>query len=238
MNNVLSALNFFYIENEKYINNKGALLPSLFANWIVWRQCLIVRIIKTAVVVFPDLEELDLAGTWEMLGATQRLYHEGVLKDAYFELETCGKDLGPVKCYHNLKIIAEKLIEDLPRYDVVFVPGGPGRLVAQKDEKILEPIRKAYSAGKLVASVCTGAFILAESGILKGKRATSFHTVIDQLSGYGVCPVKERVVVDGNIVTGAGISSSMDVGIKIVELMLGKDAAKKITEWVEYCPPA
>jgi cyclohexyl-isocyanide hydratase len=196
------------------------------------------RIIKVGVLAFPDLEELDLAGAWEVLGATRRLFREGVFKDIYFELETVGKETGPVKCYHDLKIIVERTLDALPEYDVLFVPGGPGRLKAQKDTAILEAVRKFYESGKLVASVCTGAFILAESGILKGKNATSFHTVVDQLSGYGACPLKERVVVDGNVITGAGISSSMDVGVKLVEILMGKDAAKTVTEWVEYCPPS
>jgi cyclohexyl-isocyanide hydratase len=195
-----------------------------------------VRVIKVGVLVFHDLEELDLAGMWEVLGATRRLYRENVLKDAYFELETVGTEVGPIKCYHDLKIIADKPIGSLPDYDVILVPGGPGRLKAQKDERILSQIRKAHAAGKLIASVCTGAFILAEAGLLKGKKATSFHTVVDQLANYGCLPVKKRVVVEGKIVTGAGISSSMDVGLKLVELMLGKEAARITSEWVEYRP--
>ncbi len=195
-----------------------------------------VRVIKVGVLVFQDLEELDLAGMWEILGATRRLYRENVLKDAYFELETVGTEVGPIKCYHDLKIIADKPIDSLPDYDVILVPGGPGRLKSQKDERILSQIRKANSAGKFIASVCTGAFILAEAGLLRGKKATSFHTVIDQLANYGCTPVKKRVVVEGKIITGAGVSSSMDVGLKLVEIMLGKEAAKITSEWVEYCP--
>jgi len=195
-----------------------------------------VKVIKVGVLVFQDLEELDLAGMWEVLGATRRLYRENVLKDAYFELETVGTEVGPIKCYHDLKIIADKPIESLPDYDVILVPGGPGRLKAQKDERILSQIRKAHAAGKLIASVCTGAFILAEAGLLKVKKPTSFHTVVDQLANYGCTPVKKRVVVEDKIVTGAGISSSMDVGLKLVELMLGKDAARITSEWVEYRP--
>jgi len=196
----------------------------------------LVRVIRAGAVVFPDVEELDLVGVWEVLGATRRLHREGVFKDAYFEIEALGNSLEPIKCYHDLKIVPNKLTESLPDYDVVIVPGGPGRLVAQKDERILRAVRKAYDAGKLVCSICTGAFILAEAGLLKGKKATSFHTVIDQLSKYGATPVKERVVVEGKVVTGAGISATMDVGLKIVEIMMGKESMKKVSEWIEYCP--
>jgi cyclohexyl-isocyanide hydratase len=195
-----------------------------------------VRIIRVGAVVFQDMEELDLAGMWEVLGSTRRLFRDGIFKDAYFEIESQGVTQGPIKCYHDLKIMPDKPLGNLAQYDVVLVPGGPGRLVVQKDPRLQAEVKAAYEAGKLVCSVCTGAFILAEAGILKGKRATTFHTVIDKLAEYGIEPVRKKVVVQGNIVTGAGISSAMDVGLKIVELMLGKEASKTVADWVEYCP--
>lgn len=195
-----------------------------------------VRVLRAGAVVFQDVEELDLAGIWEVLGSTRRLYREGILKDAYFEIESQGVTPGPLKCYHDLKIMPDKLLGNLAQYDVIIVPGGPGRLIVQKNPQLQAEIRSAYEAGKLICSVCTGAFILAESGILKGKKATSFHTVVDKLADYGIEPVKKRVVVQGNIVTGAGISSAMDVGLKIIEITMGTEAAKITSEWVEYCP--
>jgi len=86
----------------------------------------------------------------------------------------------------------------------------------------------------MVCSVCTGAFVLAEAGILKGKRATTFHMELDKLSKYDVVPVKERVVVEGNVITGAGVSASIDVGLKIIETVLGKDTAIKVAGRIEY----
>jgi len=164
-----------------------------------------------------------------VLGSTRRLHREGILNDAYFEVESQGVTSGPLKCYHDLKIMPDRPLGNLAQYDVVIVPGGPGRLVVQKDPKLQAEIRTAYEAGKLVCSVCTGAFILAESGILKGKKTTSFHTVVDKLADYGVEPVRRRVVVQGNIDTGAGISSAMDVGIKIVEITMGNEAAQTVS---------
>lgn len=195
-----------------------------------------VKVIRAGAVVFEDMEELDLAGMWEVLGATRRLFRDGVFKDAYFEIESQGVTPGPLKCYHDLKVMPDKPLGNLAQYDVVLVPGGPGRLVVQKDPKLQAEVRAAFEAGRLVCSVCTGAFILAEAGILKGKKATTFHTVIDKLAEYGIDPVKKKVVVQGNIVTGAGISSAMDVGLKIVEIMMGKEASRTVADWVEYCP--
>lgn len=195
-----------------------------------------VKVFHAGVVVFQDVEEMDLAGVWEVLGSTHRLYKEGILKDSYFEVESQGLDPGPIKCYHGLRIVPDKPLGNLAQYDVVVVPGGPGRLIAQKEHRLQEEVKGAYNAGRLVCSVCTGAFILAEAGILKGKKATSFHTVVDRLAEYGAQPVKERVVVQGNVVTGAGISSALDVGIKIVEITMGERAAQTVSEWVEYHP--
>ena len=103
-----------------------------------------------------------------------------------------------------------------------------------KDRQLLKEIRQAYESGRLVCSICTGVFILAEAGILREKRATSYHTEVEKLSRYGVVAVRERVVVEDNIITGAGVAASLDVGLRIVEALLGRESAQKVAEWIEY----
>jgi len=192
------------------------------------------RIYKAAGLVFPELEELDLIGAWEILGSTRRLFRDGVLKDAYFELETCGAEQGIVKCCHDLKIVVEKPISELPKYDVVLIPGGPGRAEAQKDSRIIGAIKKAHEKGAVLASVCTGAFIVAQAGLLEGKKATSYHAFMGKLADYGVTPVNERLVVNGRVITGAGPPASVDVGMKVVEMLLGPEALQKVKDWMTY----
>ena len=187
------------------------------------------RVFKTAVIVFPNVEELDLAGVWQVLGTTHHLSEQ-----EYIQTITLGTTSDLIKCAHSLTIIPDATIENLSEYDVIIVPGGPGTYQAMKDEHLLKEIRQAYDSRKLVCSVCTGAFILAETGILRGKRATTYHTEVEKLSKYGAVPVKERVVVDDNVITGAGVAASLDVGLKIVDMLLGKESARKVAEWIEY----
>jgi cyclohexyl-isocyanide hydratase len=184
---------------------------------------------KSAIVVFPDVEELDFAGVWEVLGTTQHLSDE-----KYIQTTTLGITLDPIKCAHGLTIMPSAAIGNLSEYDVVVMPGGPGTSRSMENEYLLKEVRQAHEHRKLVCSVCTRAFILAKAGILKGKRATAYHTELEKLSKYGAVPVKERVVVDSNVVTGAGVAASLDVGLKIVEILLGEKSAKRIAEWIEY----
>jgi len=187
------------------------------------------KVHKAAFIVFPKIEELDLAGAWEVLATTQHLSEE-----TYFRAETVGLASEIVKCAHGLQIKADQQLDDLSKYDIIIVSGGPGVRDAAKNKQLLQEIRKAHKMGKIVCSVCTGAFVLAKAGILKGKKATTFHTELDKLSEYDAIPVKERVVVEGNIITGAGVSASIDVGLKIVEILLGKKTASKVAERIEY----
>jgi len=191
----------------------------------------VARVLTAAVIVFPKVEELDFAGAWEVLGTTRHLSEE-----EYIQPITLGTIADPIRCDNGLTVIPDKTIENLSEYDVIIAPGGPGAYQAIKDEHLLKEIRQAYECRKLVSSVCTGAFILANAGILKEKRATTYHTEVEELSKYGAIPVKERVVVDDNVITGAGVAASMDVGLKIVEILLGKESAKNVAELIEYCP--
>lgn len=186
---------------------------------------------NVAVIAFPEVEELDLTGVWEALGATQHFS-----KEDQFRTQTVGIEPGPIKCAHGLTILPDEHLSDLAKYDVIVVPGGPGTQYAMKNERLLDEIRKASENGKLVCSVCTGAFVLAKAGILQGKKATTYHTHLEKLSNYGAIPLRERVIVEGKIVTGAGVSASIDVGLKIIEILMGQQTAAKAAELIEYPP--
>ena len=165
-----------------------------------------------------------------MLGTTQHLS-----KENYFKLKTVGTTEESIKCAHGLTVLPDESLGNLSEYDVIVIPGGPGTSEAMNNEVLLNQVKQAYKTGKLVCSVCTGAFVLAKAGILKGRKATTYHTEMDKLSIFGAIPVKERVVVQDNIITGAGVSASLDVGLKVVEKLLGAESAAKVAEWIEYC---
>jgi cyclohexyl-isocyanide hydratase len=184
---------------------------------------------EAAVLIFPGVEELDFVGVWQVLGTTQH-----ISQDLYFKLKTVGTVEKPIKCAHGLKVFQDESLSSLSGYDVVIVPSGPGVSEAMKNETLLIQVKQAYKTGKLVCSVCTGVFILAKAWILKGKKATTYHTEIDKLSRYGAIPVRERVMAQNNIITGVGVSASLDVGLKIIEKLLGAESAAKVAKWIEY----
>ena len=186
------------------------------------------KVYEVAIIVFPRVEELDFTGVWQVLATTHHLS-----KEAYLKLKTVGTVKEPIKCAHGLTVLPDESLSSLSEYDVIVIPGGPGTPKAMKNEVLLNQVKQAYKNGKLVCSVCTGAFVLAEAGVLEGKKATTYHTEIDKLSNFGAIPVKERVVVQDNLITGAGVSS-LDVGMKIVEKLLGAESAAKVAEWIEY----
>lgn len=187
------------------------------------------RIYEAAIIAFPRAEELDFIGVWQVLGTTQHLS-----KETYFELKAVGTTGEPIRCAHGLTVLPDEPLGNLSEYDAIVIPGGPGTSEAMKNKVLLNQVKQAYRTHKLVCSVCTGAFILAKTGILNGKKATTYHTEIDKLSNFGAIPVRARVVVKGNLITGAGVSASLDVGLKIVEKLLGAESAAKVAEWIEY----
>jgi cyclohexyl-isocyanide hydratase len=187
------------------------------------------KVYEAAIVIFPEAEELDFVGVWQVLGTTQHLSRK-----TYFKLKTVGTVKEPIKCAHGLTVLPDEPLGSLLEYDVIVVPGGPGVSEATKNEPLLNQVKQAYKTGKLVCSVCTGAFVLAEAGILEGKKATTYHTEMGKLSRYGATAVKQRVVVQGNVITGAGVSASLDVGFKIIEKLLGAESAAKVAAWIEY----
>jgi cyclohexyl-isocyanide hydratase len=121
---------------------------------------------------------------------------------------------------------------DLGDYDVAFVPGGVATRDLTDDEAMVEWIRSAADCEWQV-SVCTGSLLLGEAGFLEGKRATTHPSAYDLLGEY--CEVAdERVVRDGSVVTGRGVSSSIDLGLSLVELLADADARERIRERMDY----
>jgi cyclohexyl-isocyanide hydratase len=192
---------------------------------------------KVAILVFPGVEELDFVGFLEVLAVANRLQGERC-----FETELVGTEAGPIECSGGLKVIPDGDIRNLKGHDLLFVPGGGARRGTGVDalmgnRLVLNTLKKAHEEGKMVWSVCTGTLLLASAGLLEGRAAATHHEFIDDLRRSGAKVRRARIVVDGRITTGGGISSSIDVGLELVEKTLGRDAAKKVGERMEYPPP-
>jgi cyclohexyl-isocyanide hydratase len=193
--------------------------------------------VKVAILVFPGVEELDFVGFLEVLAVANRVNGR-----EYFETELVGTERGPVRCRGGLRIVPDIVLPNQLNHDLLFVPGGGARsetgvdlLVDNAD--VLELLKRFHAAGKRVWSVCTGALVLGAAGLLRGRKATTHHLYYDSIRSAGAEVVPERVVREGRLTTGGGVSSSIDVGLVLVEDELGKDVRREVQARIEYPPP-
>jgi len=183
---------------------------------------------EIAMLLYPSFTALDLVGPQ---------YFFACMRGAKVHLVTTENDLAPVRSDTGLSIEPTMTLADCPKdLDILFVPGGGGAQAALKVNTTVEFLADRASRAKLVTSVCTGALLLAQAGVLKGRRATSHWAWRDILSEFGATPVNERVVTDGNIITGAGVSAGIDFGIRIVAGLRGESYARVVQLLAEYDP--
>ena len=181
--------------------------------------------IRVGMVLFPNLTQLDLTGPHEVLSFPPNI----VVDMLWHRIE-------PVTSISGLALMPTATFDDYDLPDVLFIPGGPGQLQAMDDALLIEFVKRAGAEAKYITSVCTGSLVLAAAGLLIGKRATSHWGVVDQLALMGAEPVRERVVEDGNIITGAGVTAGIDFALTLVARLVSEDAAKAIQLGIEYDP--
>ena len=181
---------------------------------------------EIAIPLYEDFTALDAVGPNEILGRVPGT-----------TVRWLAHDPGPVRSDSaDLRILADGAFEDLPRPDIVLVPGGTGTHRFLDDERILGWLREAHEHSTWTTSVCTGSLLLAAAGILDGVDATTHWTRTETLERLGACYVKERVVHRGKIVTGAGVSAGIDMALTLAALMHGDDVAKTLQLASEYDP--
>lgn len=183
------------------------------------------RPLQIGLLLFPDVTQLDLTGPWEVFARTP-----GV------ECHLIWKDLQPVRSDRGLSILPTTTFADCPPLDVICVPGGPGQIALMSDDITLNFLRQQADQAKWVTSVCTGSLVLGAAGLLKGYRATSHWSSIDQLALLGAEPVSERVVRDRNRISGAGVTSGIDFALTLVAEIAGDAVAKAVQLQMEYDP--
>ena len=136
----------------------------------------------------------------------------------------------------SLALVADHTLAEVPRPDIVLVPGGPGEAVVRKNEQVLAWLRAAHDTSRWTTSVCTGALTLAAAGILDGIEATTHWSSMDDLAVLGAKPLHERVVVRGKVITAAGVSAGIDMALRLAQLTYGDDVAMAIQLILEYDP--
>jgi cyclohexyl-isocyanide hydratase len=181
--------------------------------------------LEIGLLLFPRLTQLDMTGPFEVFtrlpGARVRLL---------------WKEAGPVRSDSGMTLLADTALADCPPLDILCVPGGPGVAALMEDEEVLGFLRRQAAGARYVTSVCTGALVLGAAGLLRGKQATTHWASHDFLAALGAVPVQARVVRDGNILTGGGVTAGIDFALTLAAEIASPAVAQAIQLAIEYAP--
>jgi len=183
------------------------------------------------IVLYPDAEELDWAGPWEVF--TMAALGQDM------EVVTIAQQDGPVRCAKGLRVLPDHSFESAPKLDVVVVPGGQGSRVEMDNPALLEWLAAAAEPCRFVTSVCTGSMLLCRAGLADGCEVTTHWGYVESLRELAPkSTVRENVryIRDGRIVTSAGVSAGIDMSLWLVGELFGVEHAKKTRRFMEYDP--
>jgi cyclohexyl-isocyanide hydratase len=176
-------------------------------------------------LLFPDITQLDMTGPYEVF-----------IKFPDARVDLIWKTREPVTAGGGMQITPTMTFADCPQLDLICVPGGAGMNALLNDDETLGFIRAQARGARYVTSVCTGALVLGAAGLLKGRRAATHWMSREMLSAFGATPVAERVVTDGNVITGGGVTAGIDFALTVAAQAFGPDLAKAIQLGIEYDP--
>jgi putative intracellular protease/amidase len=183
---------------------------------------------QVAIALFPRVTVLDAIGPYEVLHQVPEL-------DVVF----VGERRGEVRSDRGrLGLTVDATLDEVPAPDVVVVPGGPGSWALLDGGPLLDWVRGTHAGTRFTTSVCTGSLVLAAAGLLDGLTATTHWGALSHLEKLGAVPVTQRVVehLPERIVTAAGVSAGIDMGIRLVELLVDDVAAQAAQVFIEYDP--
>ncbi|WP_392675711.1 DJ-1/PfpI family protein [Streptomyces sp. LN785] len=189
---------------------------------------------QIGILLFPDVEELDAVGPWEVLSYWTRVFPED--EWAVFCLSAAGK---PVTCSKGLTIGSHYSMDDMPAMDVLVHPGGRGTRPQLNDGQHLEWVRRQRRSVPLMTSVCTGSLVFAAAGLLSGRPATTHWASLERLKEIDPTidvRADERFVDDGDMVTSAGISAGIDMALHLVARLSSPERARQVRRGIQYDP--
>lgn len=181
--------------------------------------------ITIGLLVFPNVQQLDLTGPYEVFASAPDV-----------AVHLVWKALAPIRSATGLMLTPTMLMADCPQLDVICVPGGGGVNALLTDGEVLDFLRRQAAGARFVTSVCTGSLVLGMAGLLAGKRASSHWNAVDLLPRVGAIPTAGRVVRDGNIITAGGVTSGIDFGLTVLAELRGEDVARRVQLSLEYAP--
>jgi transcriptional regulator GlxA family with amidase domain len=181
--------------------------------------------LKIAILLFDGFTSLDVVGPYEVLSRipNSKIFMVGCETRLYSDDK-------------RLKISVDYLMSDIVNPDILVIPGGFGIDSILDDQEILQWIQQAHLTSKWTISICSGALLIGAAGLLKDKRATTHWNRKDQLSKYCATVVDDRYVLDGKILTSAGVSAGIDMSLYLLSLIVNDNFAKAIQLAIEYDP--
>src|SRR5438874_216015 len=189
---------------------------------------------RIGIVVFEDAEELDWAGPYEVLAAWAQQF-----PDDDVEVFTLSPGSGPVRCAKGLVVLADYTWDSAPPIDVLVYPGGQGTRRQLGDETVRHWIHHVASRAQLMTSVCTGALVYADAGLLDGKPATTYWNALDLLASIGedieVRP-DYRYFHTGSVITAAGVSAGIDMALYLITQLASEERARQVKRIIQYDP--
>jgi len=181
---------------------------------------------QIAIPLYDRFTALDAIGPYEVLSR---------LPDS--RVTFVGTEAGPYTTDNGmLTILADASLEELPKPEILCVPGGWGTRAAMHDERLVGWIRAAHETSEWTTSVCTGSLLLGAAGILDGLDATTHWLELETLAELGACPTERRVVEQGKVITSAGVSSGIDMALFLTGKIAGAEHAQAVQLLIEYDP--
>jgi cyclohexyl-isocyanide hydratase len=191
----------------------------------IWRIPQMSASLQIGLLVFPKVTQLDLTGPVQVFSS---------MPGAAVHL--VWKRIEPVQSDSVLVLTPTTTLADCPQLDVICVPGGVGSDDLLNDEEVLAFLRRQAAGAKFVTSVCTGSLVLGAAGLLRGYRAATHWTAMDNLKAFGATPTKSRVCIDRNRVTGGGVTAGIDFALTLVAMLRDQKTAQAIQLRLEYDP--
>jgi transcriptional regulator GlxA family with amidase domain len=196
---------------------------------------------NVGIFLFDDVEVLDFAGPFEVFSRTRLVPGAESRRSedsAPFAVFTVAKAAGPIRAIGGLQVIPTWAWDEAPPIDILVVPGGFGTRALLRHDETLAWIRHVAASASLVTSVCTGALLLAQNGMLRGRRATTHWAAHDLLVSIDPTIQLQRDVrvVSDTIFTSAGVSAGLDMAFAVVEQLHGAEVARETARYIEYVP--
>jgi len=176
-------------------------------------------------ILYPRLTQLDFTGPYEVLARMPGA-----------EVVVASKEGGALSSEMGLTFANLTRLADIESCDMIMIPGGPGQTAAMQDREFMAEVERLGALARYKTSVCTGSLILGAANFLKGKQAGVHWAYRELLPLFGAIPNHARVVRDGDIITGGGVTAGIDIALAIVADIAGEEVAKMIQLMIEYAP--